>query len=335
MAETYFPQVILNAIIGGTSGLDVPRLQLRSLEEAEGFLAAYGFPWSSPECRGELQQLLSEAWALIEEDLLVEGQHVPPPIRQESDPRRLLLIASSADDPLQPWACAVLRVSHTCAHATSPLEERHGHNIREQILQRFAPHLRTGPQGETSLGGEIPLVRFELKASKTKRSTVLKLLHKAENVAADVFDRIGVRFVTPTRLDALRVVRYLRVHHVIMFVNVKPTRSRNSLIAPEAIEALSHMSSSDIEALTDEDLPLPAAQPHQENRFSSGGYRSLQFTCRQMIRSGSERFFFPFEVQILDLESYEASRSGLASHEEYKTRQLRAVRRRVLGTLAG
>jgi len=76
------------------------------------------------------------------------------------------------------------------------------------------------------------------------------------------------------------------------------------------------------------------------NAFSATNYSSLQFTSRQLIRvpddspSGEEiRFFLPYEVQVLDEASFRESRSGRASHEEYRSRQREAVRRRVLGSL--
>lgn len=40
--------------------------------------------------------------------------------------------------------------------------------------------------------------------------------------------------------------------------------------------------------------------------------------------------FFPFEVQIMDLESYQQSTSGDANHSRYKQSQIRAARKRVL-----
>ena len=87
------------------------------------------------------------------------------------------------------------------------------------------------------------------------------------------------------------------------------------------------------------------------NQHSSIGYHALQFTCRQLIRvpnpfrpppEGDPEapsdpnelcFFYPFEVQIMDEESYEESRSGLAAHEIYKQRQRETVKQRVLGPL--
>ena len=102
-------------------------------------------------------------------------------------------------------------------------------------------------------------------------------------------------------------------------------------------------------------------------------YRSIQLTCRQLIRvrnpelgwldkiqQGMRRgelredrkqlaeqlhmfvegwhslrenreleAFFPFEVQILEAESYSHVISGDAAHDRYKASQLRAARRRV------
>jgi uncharacterized protein (TIGR04562 family) len=188
-------------------------------------------------------------------------------------------------------------------------------------------------------------------------------------VAGEVFDRIGVRFVTRERFDALMVVRYLRLHNVIMFANVIPARSRNTLLDVDwvqgRVEALkkeveeSRLSEAKaLEVLRKEARrqPYPASATRLENPFSSVDYHSIQFTCRQSIRilepragivsspwtsvGGTEheggealRFFFPFEVQVLDEESYRVSRSGLAAHDVYKKRQYDAVKLRVLGSL--
>jgi uncharacterized protein (TIGR04552 family) len=46
-----------------------------------------------------------------------------------------------------------------------------------------------------------------------------------------------------------------------------------------------------------------------------------------------ETAFFPFEIQIMDFDSYQQSQIGKASHDRYKQSQLRTARRRVLGDL--
>jgi uncharacterized protein (TIGR04562 family) len=350
-----FPWDTLKAVVGGGSALDIPRLRLRSVGEAEEFLDCYGYRWGSDEDLRMLERVRSEAVSFIQEELLAgEPLAMPQDLAEQTDVRELLLLASSPDrDQLQRWACAILRVMHTVSHAQSSFEERFGEAIRAQILERFLPHVHEGAGGPTLGTGEdaIPLARFEVKSHKALRSSVMKLLHKVENVAADVFDQIGLRFVTRERFDTLLVVRYLRRNNVVMFANVKPSRSRNSLIDMEWL--LGEMEEVDAQVraglLTDEQRldairaalrshPYPPLSARDTNQHSSIFYRSIQFTGRQLIRapgSGGEdlRFFFPFEVQVLDQECFEASHSGLASHAVYKERQRETVRRRVLGAL--
>jgi uncharacterized protein (TIGR04562 family) len=102
------------------------------------------------------------------------------------------------------------------------------------------------------------------------------------------------------------------------------------------------------------------------NRFTSSWYRAIQFTCRQLIVSpdpsyrfwqelkgellkkpGMEEilkeipitlrekrtFYYPFEVQILDKESYVEAIGGRSRHREYKARQRLMARNRVLRDL--
>ena len=50
--------------------------------------------------------------------------------------------------------------------------------------------------------------------------------------------------------------------------------------------------------------------------------------------SGDDEFsFFPFEVQVMDLRSWEINTTGKASHSKYKRSQLKAARRRVLNEI--
>ncbi len=385
MSSVQFPWETLKAIIGGESAIDVPRLQVYSLQEASDFLANYGFRCSVPLHNEEMERIRKEAIEFLESKLLKDepSLSIPPEIRGQTDVRQLLLWASSKKrDDHQRWTCTLLRLMHTIAHGPSHFDEQFGEQIRSQILQRYAPHLHKTDNGEVLGDGEdsIPLVMFEIKRAKPKHSLIMKLLHKPENVAADVFDHIGVRFVTRDRYDALLVVRYLRSHNVFMFANVKPSRSRNTLIdldwLREQTQRLQERTPPDpyeesgmVRALrlALEAMPYPGPPEKSSNPFSSRRYHSMQFTCRQMIRiqnpyatsvvakmealpSESElelqqvllqdlerekeiRFFFPYEIQIMDRKSYEQSRYGMAAHSKYKRRQLESVKRRVLGDL--
>lgn len=104
----------------------------------------------------------------------------------------------------------------------------------------------------------------------------------------------------------------------------------------------------------------------RSNIFSSEAYRALQFTVRHLVRTTNparmvidslnrqlNRFrtnqiedpfisslvpnelahYFPLEIQIMDKHSYNVSRFGKASHEQYKASQLKTVRERILGQM--
>ena len=45
------------------------------------------------------------------------------------------------------------------------------------------------------------------------------------------------------------------------------------------------------------------------------------------------RFFYPYEIQILDIQSHKTNTEGEASHLEYKKSQVQAAMRRVFGSL--
>jgi uncharacterized protein (TIGR04562 family) len=336
MSEPMFPFHTLRSIIAGTSAIDVPHLTVRNLDEAADFVSAYGYDLGDPHDMAQLAALRSEAVAFLDR-MLDAAEEIPDAVRDEIDVLRLLRIASQPGHALQRPVCALLRVMHTLAHSSSWFADRYHDAIQRQILARVEPFLHSDASGQQFLA-DVPLVRFEVRARKERWSLALKLLHKAENVAADVFDYVGLRFVTRDRLDALLVVRALRSRNMIMFANVKPSRSRNTLVDLDRLEAwLEDHPEPDLEVLRAEveAWAAPGGDPRR-NRYSDAAYQSLQFTGRQRIHvkdaSGRPiRFFFPFEVQILDEESFRVSREGFASHDEYKRRQVADARRRVLG----
>ncbi|MCZ4279578.1 TIGR04552 family protein [Kiloniella laminariae] len=329
----------IRTVLQGQSIIDSPRLQVQSPEEAEAFLECYGFDYNQDEDRREIEAIRQEAIGFIEEVLLEEGEEMPPEVRNQENLLKLLLWVSSPEaTPRSRWSCVVLRVMHTFAHCGSYFNERYHDQIKEQIFGRFEQHIRQTSNG--TFLGDIELVVYESRSSKSRRSAVLKLLHKAENVAADIFDWLGIRIVTRDPLDALRVLCYLRQNNIVMFANIKPSRSRNSLIDVEwmeerwkDVEDFSQLTA-DLEKIKSPD----DAKRLTDNSFSGSSYKALQFTCRQRIKlqegEGKQiRFYFPFEIQILDEASYLSNHSGAASHAQYKQRQVQAVRRRVLGSL--
>ncbi len=365
---------IIDVIVSGKSAIDLPRLNVGSLEAADDFIRAYGYDLSNPNDAKEVAAILKQAKDFVNNVLAPDPEHksppvkMPPEIENETDVRKLMLMSSVRTGPTQRWACAILRLMHTITYVNNDFATYFFPQIQRQIVERIKSFVYEAPNGDVYLGKDekgIKLYTLEIKSRKPFESSVLKLLHKVENVGADLFDRIGVRFVTETKLDALLALKYMAEENVIVFANVKPTRSRNTLVNMtflrqefdkllplynrgelklDELRQLAHMA-------VESERARPHIRPeelHERNAFSSTAYSSIQFTVRQLMRvklpqvdpeieipehdrlpDRELRFFFPYEVQILDRRSYLESRKGRASHEEYKRQQLIVARKRV------
>jgi len=379
---------ILEVMITDHSPIDLNRLCVANREDAHHFVHNYGYNLAEPEEAAEVELLRKESLRFMQtyflDTLMPEYRPlwIPQAIQGASVIDLLLLASANPRGQLQKWACALLRIMHTMSHAVTDLSTHFFPDIQDQILTPYYKNIHR-INGELYLGKDpsfrIPLVDFEVKAGKERDSAIIKLLHKPENVAADIFDHIGVRFVTKDRLDAMLVLHYLRENHIVPFPNVKPSRSVNTLIhiekfrrtfrelyksylqgqieKPELEEFLRH-SAQFRDTLTERQVH----HIFNRNPYTSKQYRSIQFTVRQLVRIINPlypfknqidiqhelnplaqerfyharpyyRFFFPYEVQIVDIETHRNNISGSASHEIYKHRQLLTARQRVIGTL--
>jgi uncharacterized protein (TIGR04562 family) len=386
---------VLRVLIGGRSFLDTKDGFIgtfRNVHGAENYLGAYGFNLHDPIEKAELQGSLQEAIRFIRSYFLKPGNpeglalEIPKKIIETKTIPEILLFASSeTQTELRLWACAILRVIHTLSHVDRDIRTHYFTDIQTQILDRFYRQLHRDEAGDLYLGRttddpyRVNLVRFDVKPKKARDSILMKLLHKPESVAEELFDRVGVRFVTKNRTDAVRVIQYLEHANVVVSANIKPSRSRNTLIRVEEFEAVLKESLPELKAgnLSEAELrqklehcghPEPNAV---DNPFSSEHYRAIQFTCRQLIKiknplsdhirdlkaaargktldpdlaSAIEkvdqkyiqrvaRFFYPFEVQVMDEVSHIENEKGRSAHGEYKKAQQRAALIRVMGALA-
>ncbi|MGZ3810002.1 MAG: hypothetical protein ACXVCE_18100, partial [Bacteriovorax sp.] len=105
----------------------------------------------------------------------------------------------------------------------------------------------------------------------------------------------------------------------------------------------------------------------ERNKFTSKSYQSIQFTCRQLIEYKNPflqefndlrriakklnpeenelarrvlsmdislvardiRFFYPYEIQVVDQVAFMENSQGDASHQEYKRQQVQSAMRRI------
>jgi hypothetical protein len=326
----------------GTSPVNLGRLALTTIEEANEFLRSYGIEPESPIDQYKMREIHREAVDFLKRLLCPAPRScdaslkMPAEVEDHNNITRFLI--GDSNPTLQAWACAVLRVMHAITYANQVSAGPHSAEIRRQILDRFRSRVETDADGQLWLGGEVPLCSIQYREEKARDSVILKLLHKPDNLPTSVHDRVGVRLVTPTKQEALQALQYIARHHLANVAHLTPGRSRNTLLTEEW---------------------------QQSNPHSSPEFRSLQFTCRQLIRLDNPmflatqkmrtalkentcpeleqamrelekhaaspyiRFLFPYEIQILDQENDLKTQVGESSHSNYRLRQLRAVRHRV------
>ena len=390
-----FDWEIFDVVIGGRSALDTKNFlgPMSTIEEVNQFLKGYGLDPNDHVAKSELFGNFQEAIQFIRRYFLKEGSpdgldlKIPNSLMMISDISQLFLMATDdnifkKEDKL--WAEVILKVMHTIMHADKDLRSNYFGIVQTQIFDRFYKYIYRNDDDKLFIGVKgaediVPLVDFETKSKKTRESVIIKLLHKAENVAEELFDRVGVRFITHTRFDSLRLIRFLLEKNIVIPHNNKPSRAINTMIDmvkfKEAHQKLLKMA---IRNNLSEDRFLSALEraaleselvhtENERNKHTSKAYQSIQFTCRQLIEyknpflqefnelrriaknaSPEEnelarrvlsmdislvardiRFFYPYEIQVVDVDAFKENSQGEASHLEYKKLQIRSAMKRV------
>ncbi len=368
----------LKLILSGESSLDSSSFigPFENKEDSCKFFKSYGFDLTDPIESAELFGIFQEAMQFIKRYFLKSGNPdgldfvIPNIFYTIIDVADLGLISSNnytdevtKEDTL--WGSIILKVMHTILHTDKDLRYHYFTTIQTQIFDRFYKYLQRDENDKLYLSSDsddekIYLHNFETKSNKTRESTIIKLLHKKENVAEELFDRIGVRFITESKQDILKVINFLRENYVIITNNLKPSRTVNTIFNLEMFTSKESILSDEIytSKITDE----------TDNAHTSKEYRAVHFTSRQLIKyqnpflkelnnirqtaskedgqladailnlqtkdiAQSIRFFYPFEVQITDLESHNINTEGEASHKEYKNSQLMSAMNRLFKPL--
>ena len=264
----------------------------------------------------------------------------------------LLIFASAQDgNELQKWSCALLRIMHVLSHLYNDPFHSFSDEIQRQVLRPIEQVLHKDPIYGYELGfadsvDRVRLRRFDVKTYKGMQSSSIKLLAKKRDLAMSVLDRVGVRLVTNSVFDSFRALRFLVKEYVISIPNLVPDQAKNTLYPPnlffevmeEADKSKSRLKPSEVEEMLMKKLESEegrAEYKEKENPFSGKAYRVIKFIARKRVRIESEgvihRFFYPFEVQIMDYDTYTDLLSGPSEHSKYKERQAAAAKERILG----
>ena len=304
-----FPWPSLQVALDGMSVLDMPRLDLKNMEEATAFIRAYGFEPNQKSDVELLWDFFEEAIEFLEK-VLIDPQYprVPEHLRSREatqDLRRLLLLASGEKGaPDQVFSCAILRVMHVLIHLTFDPRHKFFHQMQVQVLARLDKYLNIDSKsGDTFLGvGQnqeegIKLLFFKKKERKDRSREMVKLLHKADSVVEEIYDRVGIRLVTETKIEALKAVVLLIEKNIVSMPHIRPARSRNRLIDIKRLRF-------EIDRIESHSKKHSYTQPYVKkminrlesrigarsvgrslfNPHTSEHYRAIQFTCRELVR---------------------------------------------------
>lgn len=384
-------------ILRGESAIDQEtfRMECPTIEDAERYLISYGI---SPGDEVRIEAIRREAIEFIENYFLKdEGLRIPEEIASSavSIPTLILMAANTQSSGrallLQRWACALLRVMHIVYHLTDDIRFKYIHQIQEQVISRFREHIYQDSRGQMFLGKKgktetIPLEAFDIKRVKERESIILKLLHKRENILAEITDVVGLRLVGRSKMDALWILNYLIQGNLLSYPNSISGQTKNTLIPLDQLEKVLARGEEEQLAVYFRLLEegVITADRSQDDNPHSLDYRAMNITGREKIElenhdylallsllnkveeergkllslgeqsealvstlaslqeitdsiraslatmSRSLTFYYPFEVQIMDVETY---RHNQKSFHEYKENQRRTAKRRVLGSL--
>ena len=303
-----------DVVCSGKSSLDAKNYltELYDKDQVANFLNGYGFNITDPVEGAELFGIFQEALQFIKRYFLIEGNpeglplKVPNYLYSITNISELFLAATGnsnfklkTEESL--WAGVVLKVMHTILHTDKDLRARYFSTVQQQIFDRFYKFIHRDDENRLFLKNEagvsIALFDFQTKAKKTRDSIIIKLLHKQENVAEELFDRIGVRIITYNKLDTLRVIKFLHTNYVIMINNIKPSRSQNTLVDLNLLrrkvfglyrKAMRDQLSEDefyqhMNNLIGESYPR-SSHGGEKNVHTSEEYRAIHFTGRQLIK---------------------------------------------------
>jgi uncharacterized protein (TIGR04552 family) len=346
----------LHCLAAGKSAIDVPKLNFKTLEEADAFLLSYGFDHQNDQHRETLWYYYRRAYVLLTEALGYPESDIPSVLKDRKDLkdiRQLLLLASeSSNESMQRWACALLRAIHVFVHSENDLFFSFPEEIQKQILGSIEKNIMIdGSLHKTFLKTEVPgfdsieLSSFEIKPFKGSVSTVIKLLAKPDALAMKIYDKLGVRFITQNLFDTFRVMRFLTGTNMISYAHIMPDQSSNNLYpvdlfmktAQNVQSQYPKATSDEISQLLMEDLEKSDKKNDlfkKTNHFSGLDYQFIKFITRKLIRvNGADgkqfSFFFPYEVQIMDKSAHTKILSGPSEHQLYKERQKDAARARL------
>lgn len=333
----------IRSVLRGESVIDWHRLHFTNEREVARFLRLNEFHVEVAADMEYLERLREEAVEYLKRTFLLK---IPPDIAGEIKAKDLLLVASGKGKN-QLTACTILKVMlilhHLDGHEVDyrlPVSRDELSSLVEAKVVQVVEEIRAA---------DVPVIEFSW-SRKSRDSLITKLLSKTDTIATRVYDRLRFRIIVKEKNHLVPLLWEL-LHRLIPFNYIIPGESANSLLHTHDIERFVGEDIADMKAGDSLGIPqdkILELKSGPSNEFSSPDYRIINFVTDLPIRVEPFMNRVPFmewkglvpmtfvlaEFQIADWATAKANEQGDCNHEQYKQRQLKRVRVRLMKSRA-
>ena len=322
-------------MLRGSSVIDWYQLDFRDEADVHRFLRVNEFDPESDDDMSRLEELRLEAVEYLTRNFAMD---IPEAVA-ERVPAHDLFLMSSREGKQQLWACIILKVMHIVHHLAGrelstrlPIAVDQVYRTIELKVMRVVEELRAAG---------YPIAEFQW-SRKSQDSLITKLLAKRSTLAASIYDKLRFRMIVRGQEDLVPMLVALH-RRLIPFNYVVPGASINHLLpfkkvieTSETLAALEPKLQED--SIIDRQQEKAAQAPI--NEFSGRKYKIINFVADlparvdtfvdDSTRSFGNVVFVLTEFQLVDRKTADENERGENSHENYKARQHRSVRQRLI-----
>lgn len=322
-------------MLRGSSVIDWYQLDFRDEVDVHRFLRVNEFDPESDDDMTRLEELRLEAVEYLTRNFAFD---IPDAVAERVPAHDLFLMASRTGKQ-QLWACIILKVMHIVHHLAGrelstrlPISVDQVYRTIELKVMRVVEELRAAG---------YPIAEFQW-SRKSQDSLITKLLAKRSTLAASIYDKLRFRMIVRGQEDLVPMLVALH-RRLIPFNYVVPGATINHLLpfkkVIEASEVLAGLEPKlQDDSIIDRQQEKAAQAPI--NEFSGRKYRIINFVADlparvdRFVDDSTRGFgnvvFVLTEFQLVDRRTAEENDRGENSHENYKARQHRSVRQRLV-----
>lgn len=332
-----FDLLSLRAMLVGESVVDARYTPFVQRDQVDDFLRLCGFDTDSPVDLAHLGSVHLEATAYLTE---THRLRLPQGLEQPLEVHDIFLASRDSEPRLRRYACMILKVMHI-AHHIRGRELVYNTAISEaQLFGRLNAKVFSVIDRMRADG--IAVQQFA-SGKKTRTSQITKLFAKRTTLATHIFDKLRFRIIVDQKNDLVGALRFL-ARHLFPYNYVMPGQSQNGILSvgdiAEVLGAPLKLAMDVMAVRSPSHFPqkdLGSRPEHEDNAFSGGTYRSINFVVDIPLRiddfteQSPSIAFVQAEIQLADVATLEENERGENAHALYKKRQRQQVRTRLEG----